>query len=84
MSVDFSVSFNFVTLFLCTICCDRYITGQGEVSIMMLVFYLYVSSAMAAIFDLSHLISSTYKIQHCVYTHKAPPLIKDTTPTPKK
>lgn len=72
------------TLFSCTICCDRYITGQGEVPIMMLVFYLYDGNAMAAIFDLSHLISSTYKIQHCVYTHKAPPLIKDTTPTPKK
>lgn len=84
MSVDLSVSFNFVALFSCTICCDRYITGQGEVSIMMLVFYLYDGNAIAAIFDLSHLISSTYKIQHCVYTHKAPPLIKDTTPTPEK
>lgn len=84
MSVDLSVSFNFVALFSCTICCDRYITGQGEVPIMMLVFYLYDGNAMAAIFDLSHLISSTYKIQHCVYTHKAPPLIKDTTPTPEK
>lgn len=57
MSVDFSVLFNFVTLFSCTICCDRYITGQGEDSIMMLVFYLYVGNAMAAIFDFSHLIS---------------------------
>lgn len=84
MSVDLSVSFNFVALFSCTICCDRYITGQGEVPIMMLVFYLYDGNAIAAIFDLSHLISSTYKIQHCVYTHKAPPLIKDTTPTPEK